>query len=125
MAFSPLADRLAIAQSDCIVFVYKLGSEWGDKKSISNKFQHSSPVNCLVWPVQRPYDVIYGLAEGKIKIGQMKAQKNSTLYHTESYVTAIACNRSGESIVSAHADGSIYTFFMDDTDRGTTRTVSF
>ena len=34
MAFSPCSTKLAIAQSDNIVFVYKLGGEWGDKKSM-------------------------------------------------------------------------------------------
>jgi len=38
IAFSPDSQKLAIAQSDNIVFIYKLGSEWGDKKSICNKF---------------------------------------------------------------------------------------
>jgi intraflagellar transport protein 172 len=38
MAFSPDSQKLAIAQSDNIVFVYKLGSDWGEKKSICNKF---------------------------------------------------------------------------------------
>jgi intraflagellar transport protein 172 len=38
MAFSPQSDKLAVAQSDNMVFVYKLGSEWGEKKSICNKF---------------------------------------------------------------------------------------
>ena len=28
----------ALAQSDSIVFVYKLGHEWKEKKSITNKF---------------------------------------------------------------------------------------
>ena len=32
MAFSPCSTKLAIGQSDNIVFVYKLGAEWGDKK---------------------------------------------------------------------------------------------
>mmetsp|Transcript_9049 Transcript_9049/g.28266 ORF Transcript_9049/g.28266 Transcript_9049/m.28266 type:complete len:112 (-) Transcript_9049:12-347(-) len=32
MHFSPDSTKLAIAQSDNIVFVYKLGLEWGDKK---------------------------------------------------------------------------------------------
>jgi len=27
-----------VAQSDNIVFIYKLGVEWGEKKSICNKF---------------------------------------------------------------------------------------
>ena len=61
MAFSPSGDRIAIAQSDNIVFIYKIGTEWGDKKSISNKFQHSCPVTCLVWPTTRPSEVIYGM----------------------------------------------------------------
>lgn len=38
MAFSPDSMRLAIAQSDNIVFVYKLGTDWGERKSICNKF---------------------------------------------------------------------------------------
>lgn len=68
MAFSPQNDKLAIAQSDNMVFVYKLGTEWGEKKSIVNKFQHSSSISCLVWPTKRPNDIIYGLAEGNVKV---------------------------------------------------------
>ena len=32
MAFSPDSGKLAVAQSDNIVFVYKLGVDWHDKK---------------------------------------------------------------------------------------------
>ena len=91
MAWSPDSTKLAIAQSDNIAFVYKLGSEWlvtrtrtrtrtrtptltrtrtrtltltrGDKKSICNKFQQASPVTCIVWPEQRPNELVLGLAE--------------------------------------------------------------
>lgn len=38
MAYSIDNARLALAQSDGIVYVYKLGLEWRGKKSISNKF---------------------------------------------------------------------------------------
>lgn len=38
MAYSPDSSRIALGQSDCIVYVYKLGLDWKDKKSISNKF---------------------------------------------------------------------------------------
>jgi hypothetical protein len=38
MAYSPDSTRLALGQSDGIVYVYKLGLEWRGKKSISNKF---------------------------------------------------------------------------------------
>ena len=118
MVFSPQSDKLAIAQSDNMVFVYKVGLEWGDKKSICNKFQHSSPITSLVWPSRRLNEIVYGLAEGKIKIGQMKSHKAATLYQTESYVTAISVNPAGDAIVAAHLDGSIYTFWFDQGDRG-------
>lgn len=119
MAFSPQSDKLAIAQTDNMVFVYKIGSDWGDKKSICNKFQHSSPITSLVWPSSRPNDIVYGLAEGKVKIGQMKAHHQATtLYQSDSYVTAIACNPDGTGVVSAHLDGSIYIFWFDMMERG-------
>ena len=68
MAFSPDSTKLAIAQSDNIIFIYKLGNVWGDKKSICNKFQQNSPVTCIVWPKDRPSDIYFGLAEGKVNI---------------------------------------------------------
>ena len=118
MVFSPQSDKLAIAQSDNMVFVYKIGSEWGDKKSICNKFQHSSSITCLAWPSKRANEIVYGLAEGKVKIGQMKTHKPATLYQSESYVTAICCNPTGNAVVSAHLDGSIYAFWFDNAERG-------
>jgi intraflagellar transport protein 172 len=117
MAFSPQSDKLAIAQSDNMVFVYKIGLEWGEKKSICNKFQHSSSISCLAWPLKCPNEIIYGLAEGKVKIGQMKTHKPVNLYQTESYVTAMSCNSQGNAVVSAHLDGSIYVVWFDNNDR--------
>lgn len=118
MVFSPNSDKLAIAQSDNMVFVYKIGSEWGDKKSICNKFPHMSSITCLVWPSKRVNEIVYGLAEGKVKIGQMKTHKPATLYQSESYVTAICCNPTGNAVVSAHLDGTIYAFWFDNAERG-------
>ena len=119
MVFSPQSDKLAIAQSDNMVFVYKIGSEWGDKKSICNKFgQHSSSITCLAWPSKRANEIVYGLAEGKVKIGQMKVHKPATLYQSDSYVTAMCCNPAGDAVVSAHLDGSIYAYWFDKGERG-------
>ena len=58
MVFSPQSDKLAVAQSDNMVFVYKLGNDWGEKKSICNKFQHSSSITCLVWPIKRQNELV-------------------------------------------------------------------
>ena len=38
LAYSSDSTRLALAQSDNMLYVYKLGTEWKEKKSISNKF---------------------------------------------------------------------------------------
>eukprot|EP00398_MALV-I-01_sp_L67-1_P000507 gene507-687_t len=77
--FSPCGTKLAIAQSDNIVFVYKIGEEWGDKKSICNKFTQSSSVTCMVWPSTTPGEIFFGLTDGKVKIGRLKLNKSSTL----------------------------------------------
>lgn len=66
MAFSPDSDKLAIAQSDNVVYVYKLGTEWKERKSICNKFLQSSSVTCMVWPKERPTNIFFGIAEGKV-----------------------------------------------------------
>ncbi len=36
LEFSPDATKLAVGQTDNIVFVYKLGEEWGEKKVRNN-----------------------------------------------------------------------------------------
>ena len=38
MAFSPQSDKLAIAQSDNMVFVYKLGESWGTRRVFAISF---------------------------------------------------------------------------------------
>mmetsp|Transcript_15284 Transcript_15284/g.25210 ORF Transcript_15284/g.25210 Transcript_15284/m.25210 type:complete len:1767 (+) Transcript_15284:218-5518(+) len=118
MAFSPDSSKLAIAQSDNIVFVYKIGAEWGDKKSICNKFPQNSAVTSLTWPVQHPNEVVFGLAEGKVKIGQLRTNKPATLYSTDSYVVCLCNGPDGNSILSGHVDGSIYRFIFEDGQSG-------
>ena len=68
MAFSPDSTKLAVAQSDGTVFVYKLGLKWGDKKSICNKFPQSTTVTCMTWPNNRQNVLAFGLADGKVLI---------------------------------------------------------
>jgi intraflagellar transport protein 172 len=112
LAFCPDNTKLAIAQSDNIVFVYKLGTDWGERKSICNKFQTTSSVTCMTWPTNRVNDLAFGLAEGAVKLGQLRNNKASTLYKTDSYVVSIGASRDGENIVSGHLDGSIYRYSL-------------
>ena len=57
------------------MFIYKIGTEWGEKKSICNKFPVSSSVTCMVWPKERPNDLVFGLAEGKVRNGVLRSNK--------------------------------------------------
>lgn len=112
MAFSPDSTKLAIAQSDAMVFIYRLGLDWNDKKSICNKFGQTAAVTCMVWPRDRPNEVVFGLADGKVKVGVLKVNKTFSLYAhpTGSYVVSVAASPDGQAIISGHMDGSIYKF---------------
>ena len=118
MCWSPDSTKLAVAQSDNIVYVYKLGSDWGDKKSICNKFQQASSITCITWPEQRPNELVFGLAEGKMKVGQLRSNKPATLYSTNSYVVSCCANPEGTAVLSGHLDERIYRFYFDDASRG-------
>ena len=68
MAFSPDSTKLALAQSDNMVFVYRLGLDWGEKKSICNKFQQSASITAMVWPNGRDQELVFATADGKVHI---------------------------------------------------------
>ncbi|XP_078205746.1 intraflagellar transport protein 172 homolog isoform X6 [Callithrix jacchus] len=116
MAFSPDSTKIAIGQTDNIIYVYKIGEDWGDKKVICNKFIQTSAVTCLQWPAE--YIIVFGLAEGKVRLANTKTNKSSTIYGTESYVVALTANCSGKGILSGHADGTIVRYFFDDEGSG-------
>jgi len=113
LEFSPDSSKLAVAQSDNIVFVYKLGVQWKEKKSICNKFLQNSSVTCLAWPSAHPNEVVFGLAEGKVKVGNLKTNKAATLYSTESFVVSMCNGHDGNSILTGHLDGSIFRFSFE------------
>ncbi|KAM4693761.1 LOW QUALITY PROTEIN: intraflagellar transport protein 172 homolog [Discoglossus pictus] len=116
MAFSPDSTKIAIGQTDNIIYVYKIGEEWGDKKVICNKFIQTSAVTCLLWPAENA--IVFGLAEGKVRLANTKTNKSSTIYGTESYVVSLTSNVSGKGILSGHADGTIVRYFLDDEGSG-------
>ncbi|XP_050690071.1 intraflagellar transport protein 172 homolog [Eriocheir sinensis] len=112
IAFSPDSTKLAIGQTDNIIYVYKIGEDWGEKKVICNKFVQSSQVTCLAWPVEGP--IVFGLLEGKVRAANIKSNKSQTLYQTDSYVVSIASNLRGTAFLSGHADGSVVRFYVAD-----------
>ncbi|KAI1897568.1 hypothetical protein AGOR_G00084610 [Albula goreensis] len=116
MAFSPDSTKIAIGQTDNIIYVYKIGEEWGEKKVICNKFVQTSAVTCLLWPAE--HAIVFGLAEGKVRLANTKTNKSSTVYGTESYVVSLTSNVSGKGILSGHADGTVVRYFFDDEGSG-------
>ncbi|XP_070555163.1 intraflagellar transport protein 172 homolog [Ptychodera flava] len=116
LAFSPDSSKIAVGQTDNIIYVYKIGEDWGEKKVICNKFVQQSAVTCLIWPPDN--SIVFGLADGKVRVANVKTNKSSTVYGTESYVVSLAHNVSGKGILSGHADGSIVRYFFEDEGTG-------
>jgi intraflagellar transport protein 172 len=88
----------------------RLGAAWDEKKSICNKFLQGSPVTSLAWPQDHHNEVVFGVAEGKVKLGMLKTNKTYTLYsHPDnSYVVSLAPSLDGSALLSGHLDGSVY-----------------
>lgn len=65
ISFSADGSMLAIAQTDNIVFVYKIGQDWAEKKSIVAKLIQNSAITCMTWLLDG--QIVFGLADGKVK----------------------------------------------------------
>ncbi|KAJ8934987.1 hypothetical protein NQ314_013074 [Rhamnusium bicolor] len=110
IAFSPDSIKIAVAQSDCIVYVYKIGEKWGDKKAICNKFPQPSPVTCVIWLLTGP--IICGLVDGKVRALQIKSNKSQSLFASDSLVVSLASNSKGTGFLSGHVDGNVIRFYI-------------
>jgi intraflagellar transport protein 172 len=67
----------------------------------------------MVWPRERHKELFFGLAEGKVKVGTLKNNKSAVSYSTDSYVVALASNREGDTLISGHLDGTIYSYNIE------------
>eukprot|EP01084_Bolivina_argentea_P105378 188683_1 len=120
--FSPDSTKLAIAQTDNIVYIYRLGengSKFGEKKSICNKFAVSAPVTCMCWPNNKNDELVFGLTNGKLKIGILKINgvrknKSATLFETNSFVHSIVSANNGSYFYSIHTNKCIYKYIFPD-----------
>jgi intraflagellar transport protein 172 len=107
-----------VAQSDCVVYIYKLGLEWGEKKSICNKFIQTCDITCFTWPREQHNAIVFGLSDGNVRVGNLKTNKAATLYQTDSCVVSASSSPDGNAIITGHLDGSINRFFFDDGSSG-------
>uniref|UniRef100_A0A3Q2XZS2 Intraflagellar transport protein 172 homolog n=1 Tax=Hippocampus comes TaxID=109280 RepID=A0A3Q2XZS2_HIPCM len=111
MAFSPDSTRIAIGQSDNIIYVYRIGE---DCKIHCVSF--FSSVTRLLWPAE--HAIVYGLMDGKVRLANVQTNKSSPIYGTESCVVSLASNVSGKGILCGHANGNVVRYFFDDEGSG-------
>lgn len=112
IAFSPDSTKIGVAQSDNIVYVYKLGENWNEKKVICNKFTQPAAVACMLWLSSGI--IIAGLEDGRVRALHCKNNKSQNLYGTESMVISLASNARGTGVISGHDDGSVIRFYIVD-----------
>jgi intraflagellar transport protein 172 len=105
LCFSSDSTKLSVAQTDGGLFVYKLGTSFGEKKAICNKMIISSPIRCQVFLS----NLFFGSDDGKIRLGHLKSNKASIVYEA-SPILSIAANSDGSTIISGHLDGSIFSY---------------
>lgn len=76
----------------------------------------STSISTLCWPKDRHNEIIFGLVDGKLKLGALKNNKPYNLYvHPDgSPVVALASSPNGKIIVTSHQDGSIWRFSFPD-----------
>ncbi|XP_061378343.1 intraflagellar transport protein 172 homolog [Danaus plexippus] len=104
LAFSDNSELLGVAQSDNMVFVYRIGADWSGKKVICNKFPLTgSPLRLL--PAETGF--FTGTSDGKIRSLDCKTNKSSSLWSAGSCCVSLA--RGSEAMLaSGHIDGTIY-----------------
>ncbi|XQJ26776.1 intraflagellar transport protein 172, putative [Leishmania guyanensis] len=121
MTFSPDSSLLAIAQSDSIVFVYRLGLEWGEKKAIRNKLSQTSPVTCVAWPNTSSQGVeliAFATLDGSVKVGMLKANKSHVLYSHDHPAVSMCTSRDNTKILTGHLDGTVYQYVFEASEDG-------
>ncbi|CAH2091146.1 unnamed protein product [Euphydryas editha] len=102
LAFSENSELLGVAQSDNMVFVYRVGADWSGKKVICNKFPLTgSPLQLL--PSENGFYT--GTSDGKIRSLDCKSNKSSSLWSAGACCVSLA---RGEGLASGHVDGTLY-----------------
>ncbi|XP_072947774.1 intraflagellar transport protein 172 homolog [Epargyreus clarus] len=103
LAFSENSELLGVAQSDNMVFVYRVGADWSGKKVICNKFPLTgAPMKLL--PTENGF--FTGTSDGKIRGLDCKSNKSSSVWTAGACCVSLA-GRDG-ALASGHADGTLY-----------------
>jgi intraflagellar transport protein 172 len=110
--FSPDSSKLAVAQTDGVVYVFRVGLAWGDPKSIATRFPMAAPAMDIIWPASNPAVLVAGLANGDVVLCNTQRGTAETLYSHTAAVTHVSLSPDATTVVSGHADGAIITHSM-------------
>ncbi|KAM3966306.1 intraflagellar transport protein Oseg2 [Aphomia sociella] len=104
ISFSENSELLGIAQSDNMVFVYRVGADWSGKKVICNKFPLTGAPTRLL-PADNGF--FTATTDGKIRSLDCKSNKSSSLWTVGSCCVSLAKGGEG-TLASGHVDGTLY-----------------
>lgn len=62
----------------------------GDHVAQSHATQQPCSVTCLVWPHQHSNELVFGIVDGKVRIGNLKTNRAQTLYGADRPSAAIS-----------------------------------
>ena len=110
MQFSSDESRLALSQSDGGLYVYKLGNQWGDKKSICNKFIVQSSICRFVMNDQI---VLFACVDGKLYVGHLKSNKSVLAYEVDDGSSFLALYSNSSTLYASCVDGNVYRFSIN------------
>ena len=110
VCFSPDSNVLSIAQSDNIIYSYKVGSDFGAKKSICSKILLKSPASCIQWPTDKLNEFYFGDNSGQVQMAVIKKHRAELLYDTGSYCLNLALDQTNKYMVSGHLDKCIFLY---------------
>ncbi len=71
----------------------------------------------MIWPQDRPFEVVYGLLNGTVKRGCLKSNKSKILYKVDSPMLVMALHCQSKGVTSAHSNGGIYVHLFHDEKR--------
>ncbi|VDM52609.1 unnamed protein product [Angiostrongylus costaricensis] len=105
ICFSPDSSKLAVAQTDNVVYVLKIGETWNEKKVIVNKLPQTAAATVVEWPFDDK--LLVGLADGKLRVGLLSSNKCSSLYKTDEQVMKLCSVPSAPFCLAYTAHGII------------------
>ncbi|KAK2703027.1 hypothetical protein QYM36_018424, partial [Artemia franciscana] len=114
LCFSSDGSRLAVGQSDLYIKIYRIGNEWGFKKSISGKLPLEAIPLLIFWSKTLP--LVFAQEDGTLKTYGDKKYKTKILLSSAAPCIYLDARNDGAIIFSAHTDGSVNSFSVVDQD---------